>query len=209
MARRIGARLRPRTLAIGFVAAGSVALLALLVAPRFFPSLRLVLALVGGADEMPHCTRSVECIPRALLFFTLHLPRAAWLVGLAFRIGGGAWLAYVGWRAARDGRGITPAVAATALTIYYLFLHGFMQSWYLLSIVPLLPFAEAHMRRAIELFFVTALSYYVIFLPLQGDNRAWVVALKELSEGLLVIIPPALVLLRRRPPAAVAMQAAA
>ena len=207
--RRLGGRVRARTLALAFAGVSAAAVFGLLFAARRVPALRLVLALVGGADEAPHCTRSVECIPRAFLFWTLHAPRAAWLVGLAFRLGGAAWLMWIGWRAARAGRGLTPAVAATALAIYYLFLHGFMQSWYLLSIVPLLPFAEPRMRRAIDVFFISALAYYMLFLPLQGDERAWVVALKELSEGLLVIIPPSLVLLRRSPPAAHALQAAA
>lgn len=199
---RAGARLRGRTLAIGFAVAAVLALGGLLVLNRRIPSLQLVLALIGSPLEAPHCTRSIECIPRALLFYGFHASAVAWWLGLVFRLAGVGWLGYAGWRAARAGEPALLPWAAAALFFYYLYLHGYMQSWYLLSLVPLLPFAPPRLRPAMSTFCISALAYYVLRLPLADDVRPWVVGAKELGEGLIVIVPPSIALLvtrRRRP----------
>jgi hypothetical protein len=159
-------------------------------------SLRLTFALVGMQREAPHCTRSIECIPRALLYWQFHDAQAAWIVGLVFRIAGAASLCYVGWRSARSPDSETLSWAASGLFFYYLFLHGYMQSWYLLSLVPLLPFAFRRLRPAMELFCVTALFYYAIRVSLQDDLRPWVIALKEVAEGIVVVVPPTILTVR-------------
>ena len=193
---RVGTRVRSVTWAKLFLGGSAVALAIVLVAMRHDSSLRLILALVGMPDEAPHCTRSIECIPRAFLFWQAHAAHAAWLVGLAFRFLGAGWLCWVGWRAAHAPEDQTLAWAAAALFLYYLFLHGYMQSWYLLSLLPLLPFAPRRLRPAMYLFCVTALLYYAIRLPLQDDLRPWVVGAHEAAEGVLVIIPPTILLVR-------------
>ena len=84
------------------------------------------------------------------------------------------------------------------LFFYYLFLHGFMESWYLLSLLPLLPFADEKYQPAMRVFLVSALCYYAIRLPLNCDLRPAVVGIKELSEGVVVLIPVVLTLRRKR-----------
>lgn len=192
---RGGGRVRGSTYAKWFLAASAIALVAVLFVMSRVSSLRLVLALVGMPDEAPHCTRSIECLPRAILFWLSHQARAAWLVGLAFRVASAAWLCYVGWRSAHAPDDRTLSWAATGLFCYYLFLHGYMQSWYLLSLLPLLPFASRRMRPAMAMLCVTSLWYYAIRLPLQDDLRPWVVGLREVAEGTVVIVPPAVLLL--------------
>ncbi len=191
---RVGTRVSRRACAIGFGVVATVGLGALLLLRSRVPSLTLMLALVGSPDEAPHCTRSIECVPRAILFWKLGAPAAAWLVGLVVRNAGGVWLIFAGWRAAAaHDRGATLRWAALALFVYYLALHGYMQSWYLLPLLPLLPFASPGARPAIAVFCLTALVYYAIRLPLQDDVRPAVVAARELAEAIVLIVPPALV----------------
>jgi hypothetical protein len=194
-------RLRPRPSPTRLAAAALVAVATTLgvvfVAARHFPVLRLVTALIGAPDAIPHCTRSIECIPRALLYWCWGWPMASWLVGIAFRAAGGLWLCWIGWRAHLDGERRILAWAATGLFGYYLLLHGFMQTWYLLSLVPLLAFAEARLAPAMSAYLIASLAYYAVRLPLSTDPRPTVIATKELIEGLTVVTPP-LVLLARQ-----------
>jgi hypothetical protein len=188
-----GARVRLRAYLVPFASGLLLAAAALVIVMRHYVSLRLPLALIGLPEDAPHCTRSIECVPRALLFWGAKNARVAWAIGLCFRVTGIGWLAYVGWRCARSPQRAL-AWSATGLFVYYLCLHGYFQSWYLLPLIPLLPFADDRLRPAMRLFCVTAVAYYVIRLPLQSDTRLSIVALREVLEGLVVIVPPAIAL---------------
>ena len=108
----------------------------------------------------------------------------------------GLWLLYAGLRAIRSRRPL--AWAGTGLFIYYLLFHGYMQSWYLLSLVPLLPFADARMRPAMITFMLSSLAYYAVHMPFYTATSHAIVAIKEVIEAAVVILPPVAVLLRRR-----------
>ncbi|HZS35517.1 MAG TPA: hypothetical protein VFF06_01755 [Polyangia bacterium] len=170
---------------------------AFIVLRRTFPFLNAFSALLGSpADAFEHCTRSFECFPRGALRYVFHQPTAAWIVGLAFRAAGGLWLVYAALRAAKEQRQL--AWAACGLFIYYLFLHGFMESWYLLSLLPLVPHADERLRPAMQVYLVSALVYYAIRLPLNCSLSPALIGLKELSEGLVVLVPVVVTLARRR-----------
>jgi hypothetical protein len=204
-------RLSPRVLLAGAfvaIAAGGAVLYGLLTT---FPTLHAFTAVVGRPDELyPHCTRSVECLPRAAFHLGFGQPMAAFVVGLLFRAAGALWLLYAAWRAARpwlmsgsslrttsprnDATAETLAWLGSGLFVYYLFFHGFMQSWYLLSLLPLLPFATARVRPLMEMFCTTALSYYAIRLTLACETSPVPTVVKEVSEAVVVIVPPAIAL---------------
>jgi hypothetical protein len=201
----------PRLLVVAGLCAVAVGGLALYALLTRFPTLHAFTAVVGRPDELyPHCTRSVECLPRAALHLGLDRPMAAFVVGLAFRAAGALWLLYAAWRAALPWLSRTASLRTTAspssatseslgwlgtgLFVYYLFFHGFMQSWYLLSLLPLLPFATARMRPLMELFCTTSLAYYAIRLTLACESAPVPTVAKEISEAALVILPPAIAL---------------
>lgn len=144
-------------------------------------------------DQYPYCTRSIECIPRALLHVVLGMPTAAWIVGLCFRAASGAFLLYMAIRSERGTRHLTWAVSF--LFFYYLYLHGYSHSWYLLSLLPLLTFAERRLLPAMMALVVSNLSHYVLNFAYDCDQSVFVVGLTELIEGLLVLIPPTVVLI--------------
>jgi hypothetical protein len=154
--------------------------------------------LLGQPHEaVPHFTRSVESLPRAFLHYVLGMPTASWALGLVFRWLAGLWLLYAGMRGARDHK--TLQWAATGLFGYYLFFHGYMQSWYLLSLVPLLPFASERLRPAMYCFCVSALGYYAVALPMTCVNAPALFVMRETFEAAILILPPAIMLLRSRP----------
>jgi hypothetical protein len=137
-------------------------------------------------------------LPRALLFWGLHLPTAAFAVNVAVRVAGAAWLVYTAWRASSDGRVLR--WAAVFIFIYYLYLHAFLQSWYLLSLLPLLAFLPSALVRPAQLFVFSLLVYYVVDIPCSCADSArigrW--ALVHVSEGVIVLVPATLCLLRER-----------
>lgn len=180
----------PSLLGAGIVA--GVALLA--AAPTAVPGLSGLI----GTPHAPweYCTRSLECLPRALLRWELHAPTAAWLVGLTFRVLGGLWLLYVSWR----GRERLLPWLATGLLVYYLYLHSWSQSWYFLSLLPLLPWAEGKTRRATCVVSVSACAYYAVMLVGNCAKDELAIALIDLVEGLIVVVPSTVVLCRRAPP---------
>jgi hypothetical protein len=180
-----------------WVAAGALGLALLGIALLHFHVRggTLFTSLVGSpADPWDYCTRSVECLPRVLLRWILHLPTAAWAVGLGFRVLGGLWLAWCAWRA-----GARPlSWLGSGLAIYYLYLHGWAQTWYLLSVLPFLPFAPATTRAALLVLCVSGCAYYGVFL-IGGcvvDNLDQGVV--DLLEGLVTVVPPSVALWRDR-----------
>lgn len=177
-------RVLPWLLCVGIV--GGVGLLA--AAPTAIPGLSGLI----GTPHAPweYCTRSIECVPRAILRWGLGAPTAAWLVGLAFRVLGGLWLLYAGWRSQER---LLPWLA-TGLLVYYLYLHSWSQSWYFLTLLPLLPWAEGRTRRAIWVVSVSACAYYAVMLVGNCVQDEVAIALTDLVEGLIVVVPPTLVL---------------
>ena len=145
-------------------------------------------------DPFEYCTRSIECIPRSLLRYILDAPTAAWIVGLCFRGLGGLFLLAMAVRAAR--RQELLQTLAAAFLFYYLYLHGWYQSWYWLSLLPLLPFADPRQRPAMTVLCVTAVAFYGLVLIFDCATAPVTVALVDLVEGLMTVVPPTLVLLR-------------
>ena len=160
------------------------------------------LARIVGRPEVDHdhCTRSLECLPRVLFRFVAHMPTAAWVTGLVFRVIGMAWLGLSALRAAEAPRAQRVGVLAWALFCYFLVLHGWAQSWYLLPLLPALPFLadEARHAPAIRVYLVSAVVYYALVLPYSCLSNPLTIALSDLIEAAITVFPPVVVLLRRR-----------
>lgn len=154
-----------------------------------------------GHSSLPweYCTRSLECLPRSILRSLLHQPKAATYVAVAFRLLSLLWLAYVAVRAAQSPARLLPWMG-TGLLIYYLYLHPWSQSWYLLSLLPLSPWLPPRPGRALRSLTIAATAYYaLVFIGncLQDDLA---IAATDLIEGLIVMVPPTVCLLRTPPP---------
>ena len=190
----LAARLRLRLMvAVGaLIAVAAVA--AIVVAQRLWPATTAFTALVGDPGEHhPHFTRSFEALPRALFTYVLQVPAASWSIGLVFRAAGALWLLWCAVCAARDSRPLR--WAAIALFGYYLGLHAFLQSWYLLPLLPLATQLPTWAQRPMRVFVVCLTLYYALSIPLDCDARPWVIGVKELAEAALVILPAAFMLL--------------
>lgn len=146
------------------------------------------------SDKLPYCTRSIECLPRGFLHMVLGMPAASWVVGLCFRAAGGAFLLYMAIRSERGARHLT--WVASFLCLYYLILHGYSQSWYLLSLLPLLSFADGRLRPVMLTMCVSNLAYYAIDFPFSCDHSPLTVGITEVLQGLIVVFPPMFVLIR-------------
>jgi hypothetical protein len=151
-----------------------------------------------GKARGPLCVRSLECLPRALLYWILHLPKAAFAVNIVFRLLAAAFLIFAAWRSTDEDRFLR--WAARFVFLYYLYLHAFSQSWYLLSLLPLLPYAGDAWQRPIRVFLISLIAYYAVDIPLScapADRIArW--AAVHVVEGLIVIVPATVCLLRGR-----------
>lgn len=179
-------RLAPIGLAVGLF----VGLLFLALRPSALPGLSGLI----GSPKAPweYCTRSIECLPRAILRWGLQMPTAAWAVGLGFRFLSGLWLIYAAWRSQTR---LLPWLA-TALLVYYLYLHAWSQSWYLLPLLPLLPWAEGVTFRALRCVSISACAYYALVLIGNCFRAELAVALIDLLQGLVVVVPPSVLLHR-------------
>jgi hypothetical protein len=200
--RPLASRLTPsRLVPAGAVLAIAAVALVVAVTQRH-PHLQAFTALFGDANEpYPRFSRSLEALPRAYLVYLAHQRLAAWIVGLAFRAAAGLWLLYAAFRAARQDTAL--AWITTGLFIYYLFLHAYLQTWYL---IPLLPLAIHLPPRLLPPFltFLTCLTlYYALSVPLDCDPRPSVIGAKEFCEAAIVFLPACFLTLRAlRSPAA-------
>jgi hypothetical protein len=182
------ARMRVRTVVAVAVAVAVAGVAALVVAPRIWPALGAFTAIVGdSAESSPHFTRSWEALPRAFLVFVVHWPLPSFVIGLAFRAAGVVWIAWCAFAAARDGAPLR--WAAIMLFGYYLCLHAFLQSWYLLPLLPLVTQLPRFAERASYVFIICITMYYAISIPLDCDLRPVVIGAKEFSEAALVVLP--------------------
>jgi hypothetical protein len=159
-------------------------------------------ARVFGRPDVPfdHCTRSLECLPRVLFRFVLHQPVLAWGTGLVFRALGVLWLVRAAALAARDHADRRRAVEhlVHGWFVYYLLLHGWAQSWYLVPLLPALPLLdEGGWARAFRLYLVTAVAYYALVLPFSCLASPVLHAVADLIEAAITIFPPVVLLLRQ------------
>jgi hypothetical protein len=186
------------TVAIGLLAVG----LTVLAAWRLYPWLEhyssTTARLLGSPrDALPYCTRSIECLPRGFLHFILRMPTASWLIGLGFRAAAGAFLLYMAFHSERGARHLS--WAASFLFLYYLYLHGYSHAWYLLSLLPLLSFADTRLRPAMLAMPVAGVAHYVVDFPLNCHYTWLLVGVHEVLGGLIVIVPSTLILLFSQP----------
>lgn len=149
-----------------------------------------------------HCTRSLECLPRVVFRFVLHMPTAAWATGLVFRALGILWLGWCCLRAAEAYRQSAdraqPVIwLARGLFVYFLVLHGWAQSWYLLPLLPTLPvLSEDWSDRGIRVYLVAAVAYYALVLPMSCLGDPLSIAVSDLAEASITFFPPVVILLR-------------
>lgn len=154
------------------------------------------------SDEYPYCTRSLECLPRAFLHMVLGMRTAAWLVGLGFRALAGAFLLFMALRSERGAAHLR--YAASFIFFYYLFLHGYSHPWYVLSLLPLLPYAERRYLPAMLALPLGNLAHYTLDFPYNCDHSVFMVALTETLQGLIVLVPSIVLLVKGRPAPAAA-----
>ena len=184
----VATRLRARSVVAAGIAVAVVGVAALVVAPRLWPALGAFTALVGDpAESNPHFTRSWEGLPRAFLVYVVHWPLPSFVIGLVFRAASVVWILWCAFAAARD-RAPLPW-AATMLFVYYLCLHAFLQSWYLLPLLPLATQLPRYAERAFRVFIVCMTMYYALAIPLDCDLRPVVIGAKEFGEAALVVLP--------------------
>ncbi len=183
-------RIRPLTL----MGLGASLLLLAVVALRWLHFDGQVVSVVFGSPTLPwdHCTRSLECLPRSILRYGFDRPDLSYVVGIGFRIAGGLWLLRIAWRYQNPA-----AATAWGLLTYYLYLHGWAQSWYFLSVLPLAPFLSVRHARVLEVLCGSACAYYALALFRNCLTEPWQVALCELVECLITTLPPTVVLLRK------------
>jgi hypothetical protein len=143
-------------------------------------------------DKYPYCTRSIESAPRAVLHIVLGLPTAAWCVGLAFRAAAGALLLYMAIQSPPGVRHLS--WAAGFIFFFYLYFNAYSQPWYVLSLLPLLTFADPRLRPAMLALPISNLASYSMYFPLDGNPTILVRALSEISQVLIVIAPPTMIL---------------
>ncbi len=143
------------------------------------------------------CTRALECLPRALARWWFDAPGVSSAIGIAFRVLAGIWLVGMAVRSASPARRWLGGLA-TAVFIYYLCLHPWAQSWYLLPLLPFLPFMEAARRAPILVFCVTSTLYYAVFLPFGCVTGELGIGTVEIVETFITIVPPIWILIRRR-----------
>jgi hypothetical protein len=194
---RLRTRFGPRGLVALALGAALIAVAAVALAWPLLTRYAYSAASLFGSpsDAYPFCTRSIECLPRGLLHLVLGQRQAAWLLGLVFRVAAGVFVVLMAARAPAGRRHLEGAAAF--LFLYYLYLHAFSQPWYLLALLPLLPFATPRLRPAIIAACLGNLAHYALDFPWNCDMRPVVVGATELVQGLIVLVPPTWILLRR------------
>ncbi len=187
-------RRHPRWLVAGLLLVATVLGFALRLWPLDPHTQGHLVSVLFGSPDLPwdHCTRSLECLPRSILRYGLDRPDLSYLTGVLFRLLGGLWLARVALRHAEP-----LAAMAWGLLSYYLFWHGWAQSWYFLPVLPLRLFLSKPRGRALEVLCGSGCAYYALALYRNCTTEPWQVALCELVEGLITILPPSLCLLAR------------
>jgi hypothetical protein len=140
-----------------------------------------------GSRTLPWdlCTRSLECLPRAVLRYVFLRADASYAVGLLVRLLAGLWLVKVAWTEAN-------ALSAVGVGVfgYFLYFHGWAQTWYFLPVLPLWLFLSPRRRRAFEVLCLSGCGYYALALFRNCVVEPWQVAVCELVEGVATVLPP-------------------
>ena len=194
--RPLAPKIRPAQLVAAGAIASTLGLTALVLAMRRYPQLGAFTVLIGAPTDPPHFSRSFESAPRIYFLFITHQPLIAWIIGLMVRALAGIWLLYAAFRAARDESPL--AWAATALFIYFLFLHAFMQTWYLIPLLALAIDLPERLQPAFEVYLVSSTLYYALLLPLDCIADTTIIGIKEVAEGAIVLFPALYCLVRVR-----------
>ncbi len=140
------------------------------------------------------CERAVECALRWLLWKNRHFT-ASFAVGMVFRAAGALWLLYAALRAGRDKQ-LLPWLAL-GIFVYYLYFHAYVQAWYLLPLLPLLPFASARTRPAMTAACLTWVCHYAAVLPFNCRASTQEIWLERVAGLGFVLLFPSVLLLRR------------
>ncbi len=186
------ARVRWTAARAGAVAA-AVVVAGALAGPWLLHSLGGFSVLIGRPSDPFYCVRAPECLPRTVLYHVFDAKVAAWAIGLVARGLGALWLLYAGVRWRKQPL----AGCAIALFVYYLYLHGWLQSWYLLPLLPLMPFAEPRHRPAMAVACVTAVLYYGIKLITDCDAVPLGFRIAGgACEAVVVLLAPTVLLVR-------------
>jgi len=142
--------------------------------------------------------RATEAVPRWLLERSGHSDAQHYL-GLGFRVLGGVVLLVGVARAHVTGR-ILPQLAP-CLFVFYVFTHALPYPWYLLVVLPVLPFCPLRWWRAL----VVGLVAYSLVWPVElafscGGITSLEFHVQGLVQAVIVLVPPCvmLVLDRRR-----------
>jgi hypothetical protein len=160
---------------------------AVLASPLFALVARFT-PLFGNSPQSPvYCAHAVECLLRQLLY-RAHLITAGFGLGVLFRVAGALWLLYVAFRAARRDQ-LLPW-CGLGLFVYYTYLHAHWQAWYLLSLLPLLPFAGGRVWRAMCAACVSAVGYYAIVLPWNCASDPTLLWIENYLETAVIVAPP-------------------
>jgi hypothetical protein len=64
-----------------------------------------------------------------------------------------------------------------------------------LSLLPLLPFADPRFRPAMLALPISNLASYSLYFPLDGNTTVLVRAVSEIAQVVIVIVPPTVILL--------------
>lgn len=193
-----------RALFVGGAAALLVAVVVLgLYSAQRHGSLPVALSGLFGSplDPYDRCTRSLECLPRVILRFGLGSSLGAWWVGVVARGLGGLFLLHAALRAARVSLCAPERLLgelAAGLFLYYLFLHGWAQTWYLLPLLALLSWAGPRLLPAMLAYCVSGCAYYALVLVGACVSSKAAIAGFDVAEALLTLFPPTVYLYRAR-----------
>lgn len=192
---QIAARVSTRRtlIGLGLLLASISALIVWLAWPMIEQSASTVSRLIGSPDQKyPFCTRSLECMPRAVLHLALDNPAISWATGLAFRMGGILLLVVLALRSRINAQTLTGAAAF--IFLYYLFFHAYMQAWYLLSLLPLVYFLDDRLKPVAKVFIISSLAQYTLDFTLACTKASPGAEIREIAGWIIVLLPPMIML---------------
>jgi len=177
-----------------FLAAVCGAVVLWSLGPWFSTYASTVTKLLGNpSEQLPYCTRSIECLPRMFFHVILKMPLFAWIVGILFRFSGCIVLLYMASRSTENGTLLR--MSGHFLFVYYLYLHGAVHGWYALALLPLLPFADRAFRPAMIAWLLASVAHYFPDFAWNCSFSLPRIVISEIVQALVVIVPPTLLLI--------------
>jgi len=167
------------------------------------PHLRKLTNVLGSPrDTVDQCTsRTLDCGVRFGLRWLWQAHTAAFVINVAFRLGGVAFLLWAALRGSRSS-GRLVSTAPLFVGLFYLAFAGYSQPWYFLPLAALLPFAEGPHARALASLLVTEVAWYPMHLLFSCTEvpplPPWVEGTAGVLQMLIVNLPPLVYLLRDR-----------